>query len=77
MNNALPAHYTQTYYEASDGLGTVKRFYVNIARQDVERRQAAEDFAADCGYVVKFGRNRLNDYVGAPIWSEPVLIEEI
>jgi hypothetical protein len=70
-------HYTQTYYEASDGAGNVNRFYVNISSQDAEQRQAAIDFAQNCGYVVKFGRYRLNDYVGSPIWSDSEFIEEI
>lgn len=69
--------HTQTIYEASDGAGNVKRFYVNLSTQDAEQRQAALDFAQDCGYVVKFGRNRLNDYVGSPIWSELECIEEL
>lgn len=69
--------YTQTFYEASDGAGDVRRFYVNVHFQDSEQRHYALEWAGSYGYAVKFGRNRLNDYVGSPVWSDAELIEEL
>jgi len=72
-------HYDQTFIEASDGAGNIKRFFFGPTTQK-NRALALMDattYADGCGYLVLMGRNRLNDYVGPPIWSEPVVIEEL
>jgi len=72
----------QRFYEASDGAGNVARFFwpVEPHGETIEQAWAltqALKYAGDCGYVVLMERERLNDYVGPPIWSEPIVIEEV
>lgn len=65
------------YLEASDGNGNVREFYYlgDTERERAERE--AIDYANGCGYVVRMRRDRLNDYVGSPVWGEPITLEEL
>jgi hypothetical protein len=71
--------YNQYFIEASDGDGHTKRFFFTendrVAKQTDAYLYAQS--AGGYGYVVLMGRDRLNDHVGAPIWSEPEVIEEL
>lgn len=70
-------HFEQVIIEARDAKGATEFFGFGyyFTREDAEAKARA--FAGERGSVTLVGRNRLNDYVGSPIWSEPTLIERI
>lgn len=48
--------------------GATRKFYVNVGDHDAQMAQARR-FAGKGGTVKTTRRERLNDYVGAPVWG--------
>jgi hypothetical protein len=68
-------HYDQELIEATTAAGCTEIFAFGYytTREDAETE--ARTFAGPRGTVNLVGRNRLNMYVGSPVWSDTEVIE--
>lgn len=65
----------QTILTATKQTGEQRRFHINIPMQHDEQHIAAAEFAGVGGTITESTRERLNDYVGSPVWSEETVID--
>jgi hypothetical protein len=73
------ATHDQVFVSAANRLGEVREFFGIWSQDDLDAkiREARAFVGADGMYIALMGRDRLNDYVGSPVWSDAEMIDHI